>query len=457
MTSPGTGTTLDYLAMNATEYFIVDPDDDPVIVPGFYDSTDYPFPDDSDDPENENRTTKTWGPKFTSTEHLVITSLVLGLMILATIIGNVFVIAAVVLERKLHNVANYLILSLAVADLMVASLVMPVSVVNEISTVWFLSSAVCDMWVSFDVLCCTASILHLVAISIDRYWAVTNIDYIRNRSAKTIITMIAIAWILGLSISIPPLFGWKDDANEPTITGECVISQDLGYTVFSTMGAFYLPMVVMMIIYTRIYQVARSRIRKENFHKGKKGSKDKKFKTKYKPSCHSEVTSVTRLPPEKNGGSVRSNNGSTCAGNGQVSTANGTEPFVQNGTTDEVTVKMVPEKTRKRENSIDLKRMIREKQKEKIELKRERKAARTLGIITGAFILCWLPFFIIALMYPFCHHMTVCQVPPVVRSIVLWLGYFNSLLNPIIYTIFSPEFREAFRKILFGKYRNRNR
>ena len=75
------------------------------------------------------------GPQIYSVEHLVITSIVLGLMILCTIIGNVFVIAAIILEKNLHNVANYLILSLAVADLMVASIVMPISAVKEVSVV----------------------------------------------------------------------------------------------------------------------------------------------------------------------------------------------------------------------------------------------------------------------------------------------------------------------------------
>lgn len=72
------------------------------------------------------------GPQIYSIEHLVLTSIILGLMILCTIIGNVFVIAAVILEKNLHNVANYLILSLAVADLMVASIVMPISAVKEV-------------------------------------------------------------------------------------------------------------------------------------------------------------------------------------------------------------------------------------------------------------------------------------------------------------------------------------
>lgn len=82
--------------------------------------------------------------------------------------GNVFVIAAILLERNLQSVANYLILSLAVADLLVACLVMPLSAVYEISREWKLGPELCDMWTSSDVLCCTASILHLVAIALDR-------------------------------------------------------------------------------------------------------------------------------------------------------------------------------------------------------------------------------------------------------------------------------------------------
>lgn len=89
--------------------------------------------------------------------------------------------------------------------------------------------------------------------------------------------------------------------------------------------------------------------------------------------------------------------------------------------------------------------------KERLEQKRERKAARTLAIITGSFISCWLPFFILAMLRPFCAE--ACYTPPLLMSVINWLGYFNSLLNPIIYTIFNPDFRSAFRKILFGKYR----
>lgn len=92
--------------------------------------------------------------------------------------------------------------------------------------------------------------------------------------------------------------------------------------------------------------------------------------------------------------------------------------------------------------------VTRKKTQSSADSKRERKAAKTLAIITGAFVCCWLPFFIIAILLPTCQS---CDISPVIMSFFLWLGYFNSTLNPIIYTIFSPEFRHAFKRLLCGR------
>ena len=87
--------------------------------------------------------------------------------------------------------------------------------------------------------------------------------------------------------------------------------------------------------------------------------------------------------------------------------------------------------------------------RKKIDIKRERKATKVLGVVMGCFILCWLPFFIEETICGI-FHLTINEK---VISVLTWLGYLNSLLNPVIYTIFAPDFRQAFGKILFGRYR----
>ncbi|RWS26759.1 hypothetical protein B4U80_07664 [Leptotrombidium deliense] len=92
--------------------------------------------------------------------------------------------------------------------------------------------------------------------------------------------------------------------------------------------------------------------------------------------------------------------------------------------------------------------------RESIEAKRERKAAKILVIITVTFLICWIPFFFFAILLPLCGE--YCNPGNSVLIFVLWLGWVNSTLNPIIYTVFSPEFRAAFERILLGRKPNRN-
>ncbi|XP_067009120.1 octopamine receptor beta-1R [Anabrus simplex] len=80
-------------------------------------------------------------------------------------------------------------------------------------------------------------------------------------------------------------------------------------------------------------------------------------------------------------------------------------------------------------------------------MKRERKAARTLGIIMSVFLACWLPFFLWYVITTLCGE-EACYCPPVVVATVFWIGYFNSALNPLIYAYFNREFRVAFKKTL---------
>lgn len=83
----------------------------------------------------------------------------------------------------------------------------------------------------------------------------------------------------------------------------------------------------------------------------------------------------------------------------------------------------------------------------RFQLAKERKASTTLGIIMSAFTICWLPFFVLALIRPFLDQTSITLTT--LSSLFLWLGYANSLLNPIIYATLNRDFRKPFQEILY--------
>ncbi|ESO01392.1 hypothetical protein HELRODRAFT_81881, partial [Helobdella robusta] len=315
--------------------------------------------------------------------------LICGLIILITILGNILVCTAVAIVRKLRTPSNLLIVSLAVSDLLVALLVMPFALVYEAKGCWIFGQTACDVWTSLDVFLCTASILNLCVISVDRYFVITRpFQYAMKRTPLRMTCMIVFVWLLSALISIPPMFGWKEDPKKD----HCNITQNIGYQFYATIGAFYLPLLVMVTIYYRIYRVS-SRIAEAEAR-----SKPNNCQLQQPHQSHSNSLSLT--PSRQQSQSQQSQQSSN--------------------------------------------------------LSKECKATKTLGVIMGTFIACWLPFFILALIKPFCHSSDAC-IPHWLNALFLWLGYANSFLNPIIYARFNREFRKPFREILLFRCLGINR
>ena len=93
----------------------------------------------------------------------------MSLLIAVAIAGNLLVCIAIVTDATLRKLSNLFFFSLAVSDLLVASLVMPFAMVNDLTGVWYFGQDFCKLWIAADVMACTASIINLLAISFDRY------------------------------------------------------------------------------------------------------------------------------------------------------------------------------------------------------------------------------------------------------------------------------------------------
>ncbi|XP_071090462.1 5-hydroxytryptamine receptor 1F-like [Haliotis cracherodii] len=357
----------------------------------------------------------------------VVISLILSCMIVGTVIGNSLVCIAVGIVKRLQTPSNLLIVSLATADLLVAILVMPLSLYKEIRTKWRLGESVCDMWTSLDVLLCTASILNLCMISVDRYFVITRpLQYAMKRTPKRMGIMIAVVWVASALISIPPIFGWK------ALRGpyECYISNELGYQIYATLGAFYLPLTVMIVVYYKIWRVS-SRIAKAE--------------------QRSQIGNIDRPPEFQVGRPSRDSGDSHILPNGSIKDSN------LLSSEDDTTKENLLKKNSIKRRRFTIKSIIPSKQR--MSTSKERKATKTLGIIMGCFTACWLPFFILAVVQAVCVKVYGPQfdkIPGWIVSVLMWLGYANSFLNPVIYARFNREFRTPFKEILCCRCRGIN-
>lgn len=359
----------------------------------------------------------------------VLISIVLGLLIVGTIIGNSLVCIAVGIVKRLQSPSNLLIVSLALSDLLVAALVMPFAAMVEVlGGYWPLNSTICDLYTSLDVIMCTASILNLCMISVDRYFVITRpFQYAIKRTPKRMALMIAAVWSLSVIISVPPLFGWKSELPPNT----CAISQEIGYQIYATFGAFYLPLFVMIVIYFRIWRVSSEIMKKEQNSKiGYVDRGSEQINMSAKSSRSSGASEHLNLP---NGNMVK---------NGYPETDDASTEMLAH------TNKPVTSPRRR----FTLKSLL-SRTKNTGGSSRERKATKTLGIIMGGFTLCWLPFFILALLRPF---LAPESIPGWISSVLMWLGYFNSFLNPVIYARFNRDFRTPFKEILLFRCKGIN-
>lgn len=331
---------------------------------------------------------------------LFLKATIMGSIIIASIFGNLLVIVSVMRHRKLRVITNYYVISLALADMLVAMFAMTFNASVQIYGEWLFGYFMCDVWNSLDVYFSTSSILHLCCISVDRYYAIVKpLKYTLTMTKKVVALMILNTWISPAIISFLPIFkGWYTTTENQIFRDDhpdvCEFIVNKPYALISSSISFWIPCTIMIFMYLSIFREAN----------------------KQEKEMYNRHGAALLLHQNNTNGDMLSNSG----GSSKTLTHHEINQDLHHTPT---------------------------KEKNISKMKREHKAARTLGIIMGTFILCWLPFFMWYLTVYLCDSCRV-NCPGEVVAVVFWIGYFNSTLNPIIYAYFNREFREAFKNTL---------
>nr|AGL76443.1 serotonin receptor [Manduca sexta] len=401
------------------------------------------------------------------------------LFIVAGGVGNILVCLAVCLDKRLQNVTNYFLLSLAIADLLVSLFVMPMGAIPGFLGYWPLGVVWCNVYVTCDVLACSASIMHMCFISIGRYLGIRNPLKSRHHSTKRLVVIkIALVWLLSMVVSSSiTVLGLINRTNIMPTEDLCVINNRL-FWIFGSLVAFYIPMLMMVVSFALTVQLLKRQARLAatpvpggtqrrqcgGFDNGPlqgvrrigaRSSPDLSPGRSVSRQLTWRITSTSRSQRNKIGMSVSHPQLSYMngCGGGNVSgnkrgrdVATQTPPSIAAETR---RARLRPLKlTLAAPNALTLRFLANRKKGRSLSanaVANEQKATKVLGLVFFTFVLCWAPFFLLNILFASCP---ACIVPEHVVDICLWLGYVSSTINPIIYTVFNRTFRAAFLRLL---------
>nr|XP_032814071.1 trace amine-associated receptor 8a-like [Petromyzon marinus] len=213
--------------------------------------------------ENYNCT----GPSL-SEEDRILTLAIIIFFIIATILGNLLIIVAIAFFRQLQTHANILALSLAVSDFFIGLLIMPFRMMHAVYQCWFYASFFCHLHYFLDYTLTTSSIIHLSCIAYDRYVAICDpLRYPTRVTDRTVAVMLALCWIGAAIFTTPALLSLSPTLSRGTIErggcpDNCMFIVNLGLHFAYGMCPYFLSMFIILLIYSKIYRVARRQARR---------------------------------------------------------------------------------------------------------------------------------------------------------------------------------------------------
>ncbi|XP_067289388.1 trace amine-associated receptor 13c-like [Pseudorasbora parva] len=270
---------------------------------------------------------------------------------------NLLVIISISHFKKLHTPTNLIILSLAVADMLIGLIVMPVDAIKLIETCWYFGDILCNMFVIIMGLLTSVSICNLVLIAVDRYVAVCHpLLYPHTITTTRTVISICLCWFFSSAYNIVFMISgryFESSQGTDICYGKCYFIIGFSWTVVDLFFSFLFPLTVIITLYLRIFYVAHQQVK--------------------------VINALMKGGKHVSEGSVRR--------------------------------------------------------------KSESKAALTLGIIVTAYLLCFIPYYILSLTGT-----TIISSATV--TFLIWTVYANSGMNPVVYALFYRWFKISVKHIL---------
>ncbi|XP_069635294.1 histamine H3 receptor-like [Haliaeetus albicilla] len=371
---------------------------------------------------NETLSTQSPSSKF-SLGVLVLLAFLMVLLALVTILGNILVILAFIMDRNLRHRSNYFFLNLAISDFAVGVFCMPLYIPYSLTGKWYLGRGVCKLWLVMDYLLCTASVFNIVLISYDRFLSVTKAVSYRAQQGITsnpVVKMVAI-WVFAFLLYCPAILFWEH------VAGHSVVAADQCYAEFfdnwyfllcaSTLE-FFVPLLSVAYFNMHIFHDIQRRQR----HSSTQDCEPPRSSSLSWRFCFLPRPGASSPPLEA-----------------EDSVSSSPRPKKESLITEKLSPSRGNSVTPENDFSVSFCSRTGSK------LQQDKKIAKSLAIIVCAFAICWAPYTLLMIIRGACQGTCVHNS---LYEITFWLLWLNSSLNPFLYPLCHVKFRMAFMKIL---------
>ncbi|OXA57052.1 octopamine receptor [Folsomia candida] len=341
-------------------------------------------------------------PEETSYLANILTILGGGLLVIVSVVGNGLVIFVFAIDSNFRTLSNFYLASLACTDFLIGLLVIPFGLIYQYNQTWIYGVNYCQVWLtlSYGLSCVSSS--HLVFVAIDRYRIMFHgTNYLQQRKLSNMLESVGFVWVIGFWTASPIIADWSHVAVDPEVINHCMPKKTPSWVLLINMMVFVIPAFLMMRLYTVVYLQLRKRLRKK--------------------ATQSPVTSNPLAPSTSN--SNARNEGVETKLILPKLTVGATKNTSRN-------IRNIGEEVRKRKMQICL--------------QKEKKAALTLGLLIGLFLICWSPYLILTTIQAFSPDT---KIPKIFNTTSALFGWINSCGNCFVYVYVNKDFRKSLSKM----------